>query len=109
MADANGPVRSEASGGQEAIVRRIPRDRVVEIWSAIPLTEEEKKALRARWTGRFGDDLYFHFRVDSSLLGGVKVRVGAQIMDGSVAGKLEALREQLLSDGPGRDGRGSWR
>jgi F0F1-type ATP synthase delta subunit len=37
------------------------------------------------------------FRVDVSLLGGVVVHVGDKIIDGSVAGKLNALHERLAA------------
>lgn len=69
--------------------------KVAEISSAVPLTEEEQGALRQRLTARFGPDLDFRFHVEPALLGGVVVRVGDQIMDGTVAGKLEALRQRL--------------
>lgn len=75
--------------------RRIPRDRLVRVRSAVPLTEEEKSALRGKITRRFGHNLEFQFEVDESILGGVVVRVGDKVIDGSVAGKLAALRESL--------------
>jgi F-type H+-transporting ATPase subunit delta len=36
-------------------------------------------------------------RVDASLLGGVQVRLGDQLIDGSVRGRLERLRNRLAS------------
>jgi F-type H+-transporting ATPase subunit b len=35
------------------------------------------------------------FRVDPSILGGLVIKVGDKVMDGSVAGKLEGLRQNL--------------
>jgi F-type H+-transporting ATPase subunit delta len=35
--------------------------------------------------------------VDPSLIGGVYVRVGDQVIDGTVAGKLAAMREHLTA------------
>ncbi len=67
----------------------------VRVSSAVALTKEEEKALREKLTARFGEDLSFRFEVESSLLGGVVVRVGDQIIDGSVKGKLESLRHTL--------------
>ena len=39
----------------------------------------------------------FDADVDESLLGGIVVRVGSRLIDGSVRGRLERLREQLAS------------
>jgi F-type H+-transporting ATPase subunit delta len=63
----------------------------------VPLTEAEKEAMRAKLTQRFGSDLEIQFEVDASLLGGVYLRVGDQVIDGSVAGKLAALRDHLTA------------
>ncbi len=69
--------------------------RVVNITTAVPLTEEEKRALQARLIARFGSDLDFRYDVNPEILGGVIVRVGDTVIDGSVAGRLESLRERL--------------
>ncbi|MFQ6015028.1 MAG: ATP synthase F1 subunit delta [Anaerolineae bacterium] len=70
--------------------------KVVEVRSAVPLTVKEKATLKQKLAKRFSDDLEFRFRIDESLIGGVRVKIGDQVIDGSVAGKLEALREQLV-------------
>ena len=53
--------------------------------------------MRAKLADRFGSDLEFEFEVDASLIGGVYLRVGDQVIDGSVAGKLAALRDRLTA------------
>lgn len=75
---------------------RMSSDRVVEIRSAIPLTEAEKEAFRAKLTQKFGDGLTLRFELDEALIGGVVVRIGDQVIDASIASKLAALREELL-------------
>jgi F-type H+-transporting ATPase subunit delta len=45
---------------------------------------------------RYGQDLSLQYKVDQAILGGLVVRVGDQVIDGSVASKLAALREQLV-------------
>ncbi len=67
----------------------------VRVSSAVPLTEEEQEALRKKLEARFSQDLNLRFEVESSLLGGVVVRVGDKVIDGSVKGKLEALKQTL--------------
>ena len=81
----------------EQLVRRMPERRLAQVTSAVPLTSSEQEALRAKLADRFGTDLEFQFSVDASLLGGVHLRVGDQVIDGSVAGKLAALRDHLTA------------
>ncbi len=81
----------------ERLVRHGPKVQIAEITSAMPLTPAEEEKLREVLTRRFGSDLEFRFGTDPSLLGGVHVRVGDQVIDGSVAGKLEALRDRLAA------------
>jgi F-type H+-transporting ATPase subunit delta len=81
----------------ERMVRRRPELKRAQVKSAVPLTEAEKEALRARLVERFGADLEFEFSVDASLIGGVYLRVGDQVIDGTVAGKLAALRDRLAA------------
>jgi len=64
-----------------------------EVTSALPLTEAEQEAVRKDLN--LGGTAEVAFRVDPSILGGVVVRVGDRVVDGSVAGKLQALRQSL--------------
>jgi len=67
----------------------------VKVSSAVPLTEEEQAVLREKLEARFSQNLDLRFEVERSLLGGVVVRVGDKVMDGSVKGKLDALKQTL--------------
>jgi F-type H+-transporting ATPase subunit b len=66
-----------------------------EVTSALPLTAEEKEAVRQDILSRIGAQATVTFRVDPGILGGLVVRVGDKVLDGSVAGQLEALRQNL--------------
>jgi F-type H+-transporting ATPase subunit delta len=81
----------------QTMVRRAPERTLARVTSAVPLTEGEKEALQDRLSKRFGADLEFRFEVDEALIGGVHLRVGDQVIDGSVAGKLAALRDHLAA------------
>ena len=60
------------------------------VTSALPLTDDEKaNALKAMGVGDAT------FRVDPSILGGLVVRSGDQVIDNSVAGQMSAMRESL--------------
>ena len=73
------------------LVRLELERRHVVIESAAPLTESEMTKLRADITGTHGDDLTFDTAVRPELIGGLRVRVGSDVWDGSVRARLEAL------------------
>jgi F-type H+-transporting ATPase subunit delta len=81
----------------DRLVQRHPERQLAHVTSAVPLTSGEQEALRAKLVDRFGADLDFQFDVDASLIGGVHLRVGDKVIDGSVAGKLSALRDRLAA------------
>ena len=65
--------------------------------SAAPLGPDEVRALTARLEQLTGGRVELATDVDPSLLGGVVVRLGDRLIDGSVRGRLERLRSQLVS------------
>ncbi len=65
--------------------------------SAAPLTPDELGAVTARLEQYTGGRIELETQVDPSLLGGIVVRVGDRLIDGSVRGRLERLRNQLVS------------
>jgi F-type H+-transporting ATPase subunit delta len=67
------------------------------VTSAAPLEAGEVKAIAARLEELTGSSVDLETAVDPDLLGGVVVRVGDRLIDGSVRGRLERLRNQLAS------------
>jgi F-type H+-transporting ATPase subunit delta len=65
--------------------------------SASPLTADEVRALTQRLEQYTGGRIQLDVEVDPSLLGGLVVRVGDRLIDGSVRSRLERLRNQLVS------------
>ncbi len=65
--------------------------------SAAPLTDPETRALTARLEQMTGGRIALTTDVDADLLGGLVVRVGDRLIDGSVRGRLERLRQQLAA------------
>ncbi|MBA2382659.1 MAG: ATP synthase F1 subunit delta [Chloroflexi bacterium] len=65
--------------------------------SALPLTDLEVRALTARLEQMTGGTVALDTDVDERLLGGLIVRVGDRLIDGSVRGRLERLRNQLAA------------
>lgn len=66
-----------------------------EVTSALPLTQQEQEVVKRDILSKTGSQATVTFRVDPSILGGLIVRVGDKVLDGSVAGQLESLRQGL--------------
>lgn len=64
---------------------------VAEVTSAHPLDERQVDALKARLKGRLGREVAIESKVDPSLLGGIVVRLGSQMIDASIKTKLNTL------------------
>jgi len=65
------------------------------VTSARPLTANETAALQARVEAMTGSGVDLRAEVDDALIGGLTVRVGDQLLDASLRGRLERLRHQL--------------
>jgi F-type H+-transporting ATPase subunit b len=68
---------------------------LAEVTSALPLSKEEQEAVKTNVLDKMGGKTNVEFRVDPQILGGLVVRVGDKVLDGSVAGQLEGLRKSL--------------
>ena len=68
-----------------------------DITSAIQLGDAAKEQIRQQLTSQYGDDLVFSFDVDPSLMGGLRIRVGDQLIDNTVASRLMSLRDMIAA------------
>jgi len=66
-----------------------------EVTSALPLTPEEMETVKKEILSKMGSQAAVSFRVDPSILGGLVVRVGGKVLDASVSGQLETLRQKI--------------
>ncbi|HTX90808.1 MAG TPA: F0F1 ATP synthase subunit B [Anaerolineales bacterium] len=66
-----------------------------EVISALPLTEGEQATIKKDVLAKMGKQTAIEFHVDPTILGGLVVRVGDKVVDGSVASQLEGLRKSL--------------
>jgi len=71
--------------------------RQAEIVTARELNEKERNSLLAGVGQLAGARVQATFRLDPSILGGTVVRIGSTVYDGSVKGRLERLREELIA------------
>jgi F-type H+-transporting ATPase subunit b len=65
-----------------------------EVTSALPLSPEEQETVKKELLAKGGAQVVT-FRVDPGILGGLVVRVGDKVVNGSVAAQLEDLRQSL--------------
>ena len=72
------------------------RGRVVAlVTSAVPLSDLQKERLAAALAGLYGKQVHLNIDVDPEVAGGVKVQIGDEVIDGTVASRLEAARQGL--------------
>ena len=82
---------SGIKAGKVAVVEPVAGDSAV-ITSALPLTEAEQQTVKDQILKGQGA---VEFKVNPAIMGGLVVRVGDKVLDGSVVGKLESLRQNL--------------
>jgi F-type H+-transporting ATPase subunit delta len=69
------------------------------VTSAVPLTGDETAAIRARVEAMASASVELQTVIDPALIGGVTIQVGDQLLDASIRGRLERLRDQLHAGG----------
>jgi F-type H+-transporting ATPase subunit delta len=65
--------------------------------SSKELSQSEIADIKARLTEHLGKKLELEVQVDKSLLGGVVLRLGDQVIDGSLKGKLAVIEKELTA------------
>ncbi|MBA3676884.1 MAG: F0F1 ATP synthase subunit delta [Sphingosinicella sp.] len=66
-----------------------------EVTSAHPLTDDQVAALKTNLKSRLGRDVAVDLAVDPAILGGLVVKVGSQMIDGSIRTKLNSLAQAM--------------
>jgi F-type H+-transporting ATPase subunit delta len=65
------------------------------VTAAAPLTPAQQKRLAAALTAQYGTETRLDVIVDPAVLGGLRVQVGDEVVDGTVSARLTDLRLQL--------------
>ncbi len=72
------------------------RERLVAlVTAAAPLREEQRERLAAALGRIYGRTLHLNVDVDPEVVGGIRVQVGDEVIDGTVVGRLETARQGL--------------
>jgi len=89
--------RSLESGLTEfsRLVAQQSRRLVAVVRSAVELTEEQKQRLTAWLRSSYGRDVHLNVEVDKRVLGGFSVRIGDEIIDTTIVGRIEEVRRRL--------------
>ena len=69
--------------------------RTAQIESPAALDADTESKLRSTLERRYGPGLQISFQVNPALIGGLRIRVGSDVYDGTVAGRLKQLEESL--------------
>ena len=81
---------SGVKSGKVVVVEGDLKGETAEVTSALPLSSKEQDAVKKSVSVNS-----ISYKVDPSILGGLVIKVGDKVLDGSVAGKLEGLRQTL--------------
>lgn len=68
---------------------------VAVVTSAVPLTDGQKQRLGAALAKLYGRQMHMNLDVDPAVLGGISVRVGEEVIDGTIAERLEEASRRL--------------
>lgn len=74
----------------------------VDLYTAAPIDAEQLREIRQRLARALGKDVVVHPYTDGSMIGGVRLRIGDRLIDGSIATRLRRLRERLTTEGLAR-------
>ncbi|MSR28404.1 MAG: ATP synthase F1 subunit delta [Phycisphaerales bacterium] len=63
------------------------------------LDASTEELLRERVKATAGEDAVFHYYADGSMIGGIKLQIGDQLVDGSIATRLRRLQAAIVESG----------
>jgi F-type H+-transporting ATPase subunit delta len=67
-----------------------------EVITAVPLGDKDRKRLSDRFAGMVGHEVIIEARVDPSIVGGFRAKIGDTLIDGSIKNTLDSLRKILV-------------
>jgi F-type H+-transporting ATPase subunit delta len=91
------PLLGEVSQQFDELLNEAENRVEVQITSAYAVRKEQQRLLSAALEKRFGKSVELHTTVDKTLIGGAIIRVGDEVIDGSLLGGLKQMATQLHS------------
>lgn len=71
----------------------------VDVFTAQPMGQDELNGVRDRLRQTLNKDVVVHPYVEPAMIGGVKFRIGDQLVDASIATRLRKLKEKFAGEG----------
>lgn len=72
------------------------RHLVATVTAALPLTPDQEARLASILEKRYGKEVSLHVSLDPKVVGGVRIAIGDDVIDGTIATKLAAVREEII-------------
>ncbi len=79
----------------QRLVKLALQQRSARIESPVPLAPDLQAEVQSSLTRSYGPGLDISFAQNPSLLGGLRIRVGSDVLDGSIAARLAALEDSF--------------
>jgi F-type H+-transporting ATPase subunit delta len=77
----------------QRLVKLDSERRSARVESVIPLDEAAQNSVKSALTKRYGSGLNFTFAQNPALIGGMRIKVGSDVYDGSIQSRLGQLQE----------------
>ena len=69
---------------------------LVEVKTVIPLQESEKERLRMKLYNMYDKKIIFDEKLDENIIGGVYIRVGDDVIDGTIRNRLDEMKKLMF-------------
>jgi len=89
------PIASAYESLVQAVFGRVE----VDLFTAEAIDESTRASFQSTLSSKLGKDVILHAYTEPAMLGGVKLRIGDQLVDDSLASQLSRMRDQLTTDG----------
>ncbi len=74
----------------------------VDVFTAEPISSDDLRAIRERLSQAMGREAIVHPYTEPAMIGGIKLRIGDRLIDGSLATQLRRIRDQFAASGTAR-------
>ena len=71
----------------------------VDVYTAAPIDQNEMTAVRTRLQSMLGKEPVLHAYVEPEMIGGMRLQIGDQLIDGSIRTQLRRLKDNISSTG----------
>jgi F-type H+-transporting ATPase subunit delta len=78
------------------LVAELRQRLVAVVRSAVALSEEQRRRMAAWLSSSYGRDVHLNVEVDPRVVGGFSIRIGDDLIDATVAGRIEEVRRRLV-------------